>query len=445
LPAAAAVVRRLRSGATPIVSFEKQVMRVARIIITAGCALLAGQTSCRDSTSPGNQSDGRVSITNNAFALAARVRYFDQDIPIETSGVGYSASLIASRSLSLSSASRLTAPPAVRLKLVAEVDPPSIGGQVLQATAVSIVGTLAVVSYNMRGAQYLGAIDIFDISTPKKPVLRSRALFQNADINGVSTDGVNVYAAEATGDTGFATPGAFEAVVLNGSSLVLSGDHRAALSSFAGTSTAVAGNRVYATSGDGGSLFAFDVPAWTSASVSLHDARWVDVADGKVAVVQGTPGKLAVFDAATLAPLGTFSFTGADVAESKSTVQLVGGKAFIAAGTGGVQVLSATTGAVVGSVPRPDAASLGLDPSVVVTNAASVDDDLIFISNGEAGVYLAQGSQPFSATGSEAAQQITLLGRLGFGQLESVNHVAYSDGNLFIAAGLGGLKIVRVN
>jgi hypothetical protein len=32
---------------------------------------------------------------------------------------------------------------------------------------------------------------------------------------------------------------------------------------------------------------------------------------------------------------------------------------FIAAGTGGVQVLSATTGNVVGSVARPDPASLG--------------------------------------------------------------------------------------
>jgi hypothetical protein len=128
-------------------------------------------------------------------------------------------------------------------------------------------------------------------------------------------------------------------------------------------------------------------------------------------------------------------------------VDLVGGKAFIAAGRGGVQVLSATTGKVVGSVPRPNPASLGLGDSVVVTNAASVDADLIVISNGEAGVYVAQGSQPFSATGSETPQTITMLGRLRFGNLQSVNHVAYSsaDQNLIIAAGLGGVKIVSTN
>src|SRR5205085_3227801 len=308
-------------------------MRVTQILITAGAVIIAAQVSCRDGTGPGNQSNGRVSIVNDPITLSLHVTYLDQDIPIETSGIGYSPSLVPSRNLTPVGVSRLTAPPSIKLKLVAEVDPPSIGGQVLQATAVAITGTLAVVSYNMRGAQYLGAIDVIDISNPKKPVLRSRALFQNADVNGISTDGVNVYAAEASGDTSFQSPGAFEAVLLSGTNLILNGDHRSALSSFAGTSTAVAGSRVFATSGDGGSLFAFDMPTWTSTTVSLHDARWVDVANGKVVVVQGTPGQIAVFDAATLAPLGTFPFTGADVAESKSMVQLVGGRAFIAAGS----------------------------------------------------------------------------------------------------------------
>lgn len=419
-------------------------MRLIKWLLLCSIALLL-VPSCRDGTGPGDQSNGRASITNNPFALASHVHYFDQDIPIESSGVGYAPSAAPVANKVPGAPSRFMAPRAIKLKLTAEIDPPSINGQVLQATSVAITGTLAVVSYNMRGATYLGAIDVVDISDPKKPALRSRALLQNADVNGISTDGAHVYAAEATGDTGFASPAALEGITLSGSNLILTGGYRGGLSSFAGTSTAVANTKVYATSGDGGALFAYDLPAWTATSVSLHDARWVDVAAGTVAVVQGTPGRLAVFNATNLASLGSFPFTGADIAESKSTVQLVGGKAFIAAGSGGVQVLSATTGTVVGTVPRPDAASLGLDPSVVVTNAASVDEDLIFISNGEAGVYVAQGDQFFSATGSEAQQTITMLGRLGFDKLQSVNHVAYQAGNLFIAAGLGGLKIVKVN
>jgi hypothetical protein len=143
--------------------------------------------------------------------------------------------------------------------------------------------------------------------------------------------------------------------------------------------------------------------------------------------------------------VGTFPFPGADIAESKSTVDLAGGKAFVAAGPGGVQILSTGSGTVVGAVPRPDPGSLGLAPEVVVTNAVAVDDDLLFIANGEAGVYVAQGSQRFRDTGSETAPPITMLGRLHFGSLQSVNHVAFRDNYLMVAAGLGGLKVVKIN
>ncbi len=38
-----------------------------------------------------------------------------------------------------------------------------------------------------------------------------------------------------------------------------------------------------------------------------------------------------------------------------------------------------------------------------------------------------------------------MLGQLQFGTVQSVNHVAYKSDHLFIAAGLGGLKIVKVH
>ena len=80
-----------------------------------------------------------------------------------------------------------------------------------------------------------------------------------------------------------------------------------------------------------------------------------------------------------------------------------------------------------------------------MTNAVSGDGDLLFISNGEAGVYLAEGAEKFKNSGAEESQDITLLGNLRFDDLQSVNHVAYEDDTLFVAAGLGGLKIVRVD
>ena len=426
-------------------------MKSTRSALPVASVLAILSFACVDAVGPagpGNQANGRLTIVNDAATLATQVTYFDDSIPIDGSGVGYPAAPARSPALSLSMVGQAGGAVSPKLKLKAEVASPTVGGQVLQATSVSMAGPLAVVSYSMIGNSYLGAVDVIDINPGGQPTLTSRVVFQNADISAVFTSGTNVFVAEATGDTGFQSPAAFEVIQLVGNNLVLNGNLRRGLTSFVGTSVTASATRAYATSGNTGALFVIDPVTLTPLdTIPLHDARWVTVAGGKIVVVQGTPGQISVFNETTLAPQGTFSFKGADVAESKSTVELAGGKAFIAAGDSGVQVLSATTGAVVGSVPRPNPDSLGLSPSVVVTNAAAVDADLLFIANGEAGVYLAQGSQAFSATGPETQQTITMLGKLRFANLQSANHVAYSADNkyLIVAAGLGGLKIVQVN
>src|SRR6267378_2049065 len=399
--------------------------------------------SCSDASGPGDQANGRISITNNAGVLASRVTYLNDSIPIDNVGVGYPSAPVPFASSAMNR-SATQSQGAFNLHLKAEVAPPSIGGQILQATSVSIVGNLAVVSYNMVGNPYLGGVDVIDISNKNHPVLTSEALFQNTDVSAVTTSGINVYLAEATGDTGFASPAVFEVVKLVGNQLVLTGNTRAGLSSFAATSVAF-GTRVYATSGDAGSLFMLNPATFAvTSSIPLADARWVAVGGGQVAVVQGMPGKLAVYNESDMSLVRSWPFKGADIAQSKSQAELVGGKAFIAAGDSGVQVLNPLTGAFLGQVPRPNPDSLGLSPAVVVTNAVAIDQDLMFISNGEAGVYLAQGSQAFSTSGT-GAQTITMQGKLRFGNLQSVNHVALQSGLLMVAAGLGGLKIVQVN
>lgn len=420
-----------------------------KLAVALICVVALVQLSCSDASGPGDQWNGRISITNNAGVLASRVTYLNDAIPIDSTGVGYTSAPapFASAAISRSSAASQAT---FNLSLKAEVAPPSIGGQTLQATSVSIVGNLAVVSYNMVGNPYLGGVDVIDITNKNQPVLRSEALFQNTDVSAVTTSGTNVYLAEATGDPGFASPAVFEVVTLVGNQLVLAGNTRTALSSFAATSVAF-GTRVYATSGDAGSLFMLNPATFAvTSSIPLHDARWVAVGGGNVAVVQGTPGTLAVYNESNMSLVGSWPFKGADIAQSKSEAELVGGKAFIAAGDSGVQVLNPLTGVFLGQVPRPNPDSLGLSPAVVVTNAVAIDQDLMFISNGEAGVYLAQGSQAFSTSGT-GAQTITMRGKLRFGNLQSVNHVAYSAGGpgnpgiLIVAAGLGGLKIVQVN
>src|SRR5882762_9968368 len=416
-----------------------------KLAVALICVVALVDLSCSDSSGPGDQANGRISITNDAGVLASRVTYMNDSIPIDTAGIGYPSAPAPLASASVGRSSTASQAGGFSLSLKAEVAPPSLGGQMLQATSVSIVGNLAVVSYNMVGNPYLGAVDVIDFTNKNQPVLRSEALFQNTDVSAVTMSGANVYLAEATGDTGFASPAVFEVVKLVGNQLVLAGNTRTGLSSFAATSVASGSTRVYATSGDAGSLFMLNPVTFAmTSSIPLSDARWVAVGGGQVVVVQGVPGRLAVYNESNMSLVGSWPFKGADIAQSKSQAELIGGKAFIAAGDSGVQVLNPSTGAFLGQVRRPNPDSLGLSPSVVVTNAVAIDQDVMFISNGEAGVYLAQGSQVFSTSGT-GAQTITMRGKLRFGSLQSVNHVALQSGLLMVAAGLGGLKIVQVN
>lgn len=388
-------------------------------------------------TGPGDQSNEHVSITNNEAALAWRLVATDNDVPVDGSGVGYASAM--------GGTARPSAAPAISLRLTAEVLPPSIGGNVLQATSIAMDGNGAFVSYNMRGAEYLGGIDVFQISNEKNVKLKSEALFSDADVHSVTFSADRVYAAQSTGDMTYPYPAVFEVLGLQGWNLILAGNSRVPLTSYAGTSAVFRGSRVYATSGDNGALAVFD-PASLALlnSFALPDARWVDAGDGKVVVVQGTPGRISVYDEATMVLENVFPFAGANIAESKSTVQILGGKAIIAAGDNGVQVVSLSTGAVLGHVPVPDNNALGLPREVVVTNAVSAEGNLLFISSGEAGVYVAWADTPFDQNWGVSPPPITVLGKLRFNALQSVNHVAYKDGLLIVASGLGGLKVVRL-
>lgn len=417
---------------------------------------LLALTACDDDlTAPLDQvpdeANDRIEITNDEGVLEQRVHYSgapvliqpDGPAPAQRSGPGVSRMPQPAR-----------APSSLDLTLLAEVASPVVAGEAVQASAVWLSPAIgAVVSYNMRGATRLGALDYFIQLLSYTPRLVSSAAFQDADIHSLGVDGSYTYAAQASSDPDLSTPAVLERLRLRAFRFTLSDNLKVDLPSFAATSSVSTGDVVYATSGDGGGVYALDPDDLSVlGEYPLDDARWVawDEAGGRIVVAQGTPGRISVFEEGAFPDgsmnlLDTFSFPGADIPESKSTVEIAGGKAFIAAGPDGVQIMCLDTGEIVGSVPRPDPASLGLDPSVVVTNSVTVEDEVMFISNGEAGVYAAAGDESFDSSACDAPQDITVLGSLQFGDLESANHVVYRRGLLFVAAGLGGVKVVGVD
>ena len=407
-------------------------------------------TSCFDQILlPDVETDGRLTVTNDEEALSERLSYVEVEIPIDPLSPASPTSAALLRGAA--------APPTrstVSLTLVAELDPPTVDGQVVQATSISPPRRFTfLVSYNTKGNPFVGAVDYVINPFGLTPRLVSAVTFSDSDVSAVGLDDEWFYAAQATAASGFATPAAIERLTLASSGILLENNDRFDLTSFAATSVLPLGTEVYVTTGDEGHVYALDTSDMSTVGrFALDDARWVahDADNGRIVVAQGTPGRISVFQegdfpGGSMTLLNTFPFPGADVPESKSTVEIVGGKAFIAAGLEGVQVMCLDDGQIVGSVPLPDPADLQLDPSVVVTNAVTVDEDLMFISNGEAGVYVAAGAAEFASTPCDAPQTITMLGHLRFDDLQSVNHVDYENKRLLIAAGLGGLKIVRVN
>jgi hypothetical protein len=373
-----------------------------------------------------DQTDGRITVINDDAKLAERMSITDLDVPVDPGQPGKAGSLQA-----------------FSLKQIAVIASPTLGGRTLQATSVVLNSGVAFVSYNMAGSEYVGAIDVIQLKSFANPSLRSRATFTDTDVSSVCYSGSYVYLATATGNPAFDSPSVVEAIGISGNKLDLSKTRRRVLTSYVATSVAVSGGRVYATTGNTGGIYTLSADTLGIGSfVQLRDARWVDCDGRNLIVAQGTPGQIAVFDQAGGTLKNSFSFNGAGIAESKSTVRLIGGKALIAAGDGGVQLMNLADGQIVGSLPRLIVA--GLDPGKSVTNAVDGARQHIFISNGEAGVYVAQSSATLEDQTGSAKITLTMLGQLRFATLQSVNHVAFDGEYLVIAAGIGGVKIVSV-
>jgi hypothetical protein len=406
----------------------------------AALATSVGSPAPRDcpiEDAPTDQSNDRITITNNAATLAGRVTLMDADVPVNPT----------SSSFSLPGVTLGGVQSGFSLTLIAEVAPPQVDGQILQATAIHRAQSANhfLVSYNVRGEPRMGAIEYFDVHKPAAPELTSQVLFSDTDVSAAFDHNFVAYLAEATDAPGFPAPAALEAIEFKQGKFMLENSFRLPLTSYAATHVTVSGDVVYVASGADGAVTGFDHRTSHEQifSVELDDLRWIEAHSGYIIAVQGTPGRITTIDTSTFEVISTWPFTGADIPESKSTVTVKGGKAFIAAGTGGVQVLSVRTGQLLGQIPAPIVD--GLDPSETVTNAVAVHGSLAFVSNGEAGVYVARMPGDATNTPDDEPLSFDVLGKLEFGVDESVNHVEFHGHYLILASGLGGLKIVRVS
>jgi len=389
-------------------------------------------------------SNSGYSIENDEAKLGDRLTERDQDITVQSTS---------------SEPAKRVGPPSFSLKLIAEIDAPVVDGETTQATMVDIFGnsSRAAVSYNIQGADYIGALDAIQItgSARKAIKVKSGIQFTNAKSNALFMDNNDLWIAQATDDPSITQNGSNSIARKFGVSGFNINDNPVyvGIQGFAANSIHKSDDNIYVTSGSNAGLTILNKDLTEQIDfVPIPHARWVDTNDSLIVVLSGNPnvedktktGTLHVLDKSDRSVLHQHTFSGADTPEAKNTVEIKGDLAVVAAGKSGTHLIDLITGNILATIPVPDANAVNLDPNAVETNAASADEEFIFISNGEAGVYVAEASNELDRYSTGDQMSVEILGYLEFDDFQSANHVAYRNKTLFVAAGLGGVKAVEL-
>jgi hypothetical protein len=327
-------------------------------------------------------------------------------------------------------------------KLKAEVDPPKHEGRTLMATHVYIDEHFAFVTYNIRGEEFGGALEIFDVRDLDNPQILSQVIFPESDINSVHYDKGKVYLVGATSNVeelGFKDPASFMVLRVNPNMQILSLETIIDVPSFSANGIYVSNDRIYITSGDTGGLTILDKDYNLIRRESIPDARSVTANDDFVYVLSGQPGTLSVFNKTNSQFINTTQIGGANTPHSKSEISATDEYLFAALNEDGLRMvnLNTTPRTIRQHIPRPETPPGDIDANHV-TNSVSFNHPLLFIGNGQSGI----------SVGELISQQndlIVLKGRMVFEDKTSTNFVQSRGNVVFVASGLGGLKILSIS
>lgn len=376
--------------------------------------------------------DRNVSVNENSASVNARIKRTNQLLEVDD--------------VSYTNAKYSQIPPKVDLtknyvfKLVAEVNAPSVDQKTLQATHVRIVDHYAFVTYNYRGDEYLGGIDIFDVADIRNPQIIGSYYLNNMDVSSVDYYNNKLYIVgaydldhEAPGH--LVKPGMLEILSLDADKKIVAVDTILNLNAYMGTDVRVTEQNIFTTAGSNGGLKVFSHNFSESTSVDLDNARAIDIHNDLVYVLRGEPGRINIFNKSDVSPVKAYSPDGAMQKEAKSGLVVTDKYILTALNEGGMKVLN-LDGSIKQQVPKPLVPD-GENPENFVSNSVSVQNDLVLIANGEAGLYVGGLIESID-------DSLAVIGKINFTDHESVNFVAMKDSVIFVATGLGGLKILTV-
>ena len=375
---------------------------LATVVLLAACsdAAVVG--------SPGRHIGRHIDIDDDAVALSSQVAVSNVAVRVVPVEGGAST-------------------PGYALTVVAEVAPPGAAGGALEATAIAFDGARAFVSYGTPGPVERGAVDVFELAGDGYLRLTSRTMIEDSDVNAVAASGDRLWLAGSTAAAG-GSRGMLEGVTLRDGTPSLEDRVHVDLGVGAVWSIAIGADRVFAI-GDH-AVHALDPATGHVARVARSEPRSVAASNDALVLVRGLPAELEVMRGHDLGTIATYSL---GCQEAPTSVEVHGDKAFISAGTHGVVIMDLNSGRQLAHLPPAGAGR---------TAAISIDDDLMFIANGEAGVSFVAAQAPFAAS-STADASLSELGRLALPGAGPIDRVGFHDGYLFVARS-GGVQVVRV-
>ncbi|WP_026933021.1 hypothetical protein [Christiangramia echinicola] len=324
------------------------------------------------------------------------------------------------------------------IEQIASLESPILNGEALRATHVDVKGNYAYVSYNKEGSNYLGAIDIVDVSDKYNPVLVSRMKSDIADINSLyidNNDNIIFTGASINGEGPNHTLLGYVSTQNGNFSSDFNLDY--GLAGHTGVHVLDFEGRTILISGNSGIVGSFTLPGTNSvfdpqAEINLGDLRSAACNNDKLAVLSGEEGLLD-FSLNNEFIENNSIETSALTPESKRTIAWYGKNILVSEGTDGAGIYNFESSTKAMSLPlrvHPDASSVSAENKV--TNAVSTDGNFIYMANGGAGLDILKLNNELVPVAE------------GIAEIDgSANFVQAKGEYIYLASG-SGLKILKI-
>ncbi|QBA64110.1 hypothetical protein [Muriicola soli] len=320
--------------------------------------------------------------------------------------------------------------------LIGQVNPPTYSGiNALTAAHVFVEDDFAYVAYNTAGDDYAGAIDIVDVNDPNNPTLTSRVIYTNADINSLQFKNGFLYAVgglDATASfTALTNSFITKIPVFSGVMDIDAGVIYGFQPGDNATDIVIDDKEAYVTSGKDGSITIYDTKDLeVKKEESYSDLRSLAIFGNRVAVLDASIGIRVLDD--NLKEKDEISIDTDFGQYTKRTIDFVEDKIIVAEGAKGAGVYSYDSGTLLQYIPI---ISDPLNPPSgdVVNNAVAINEDMVFMANGGAGL-------------SVSDDEGDLTKPYGVIQLNgSINFVQTRGDYAFAASGDEGMQIIKLN